>query len=208
MSFVDLMGDEEWADADIDARVNRLIRSAVSESDELKAARLSRKKSRSEAEEAFVSRVDAHVEACVSAGEQARADASLLAAARKHEAASARLARPRLAAGVPARPARYRPASEEEATHGRRADGELIAKGDVGQDDVTEWLVFDEGTAGVEPLPAKIKVVDEDGRQKVVANPAVVVDEEEIAVAKKVIATAKPEVADLVERRKKWRLSR
>lgn len=77
-SFVNLMASAVWTDADISARVQALIRGAVSAEDELKAARLSRKTAATADDSAFVERVDGVIAAAVEQGREARADMALL----------------------------------------------------------------------------------------------------------------------------------
>jgi hypothetical protein len=90
MSFVDLMGSIVWTSADIDAKVQALIRSRVSESDELKAARLQRMGN----DPLFVASVDEWISQCVKQGRQARADMVLLHQVLDMEIAARRLAQP------------------------------------------------------------------------------------------------------------------
>jgi hypothetical protein len=91
MSFVNLMSNEIWTDYALSNRVAGIIRSTVSQDDELKAARLSRKAAMSDKEAAFVDRVDADIAAAIEQGRLARADAQLLAAVIEYEAAFDRL---------------------------------------------------------------------------------------------------------------------
>lgn len=90
MSFIDLMSNDVWTDVDIDNRVNLLIRSKVSENDELKAARLYR----SGSSEPFAYYVDSWIEWCIGQGRQARLDKLLLEQVLDLERAYARLDQP------------------------------------------------------------------------------------------------------------------
>ena len=90
MSFVNLMASDVWSSADIDAKVQALIRSRYSENDELKAARLAR----TGEDPAFVAAVDAWIAECVQQGRDARADMALLAQVFPLEDAARRLAQP------------------------------------------------------------------------------------------------------------------
>ena len=102
MSFVDLMANDVWSEADINNNVQALIRSHYTQEDELKAARLSRKSDASEEEKTFVDEVDAVIVAAIQAGRDARADMDLLMQVFPLEVAQRRLAQYRLADGKPA----------------------------------------------------------------------------------------------------------
>lgn len=78
MSFIDLMASDVWSSADIDNKVQALIRSRFSAQDELKASRLARTSSPSDSDTAFVASVDAWIAECVLEGRSARADMELL----------------------------------------------------------------------------------------------------------------------------------
>ena len=90
MSFIDLMASDAWSAADIDNKVQAMIRSRYSENDELKAARLAR----SGDNPAFVAEVDRWIADCVQQGRQARADMALLSQVFAMEEASRRLELP------------------------------------------------------------------------------------------------------------------
>lgn len=79
MSFVDMMASNIWSNADIDNKVQALIRSRYSAQDELKASRLARTPNPSETDAAFVVSVDSWIGECVSEGRAARSDMVLLA---------------------------------------------------------------------------------------------------------------------------------
>jgi len=93
-SFVNLMASDVWSSADIDSKVQALIRSRYSENDELKASRLARKPDQSESDLAFVAGVDAWIAECVQQGSDARSDMALLAEVLPMEDAARRLAMP------------------------------------------------------------------------------------------------------------------
>lgn len=95
MSFINLMASDVWSAADIDNRVQSMIRSRFSAQDELRAARLARKPDATEGEAAFVASVDAWIAECIEQGHQARVDMALLHEVLAHEqaAASAKQAR-------------------------------------------------------------------------------------------------------------------
>ena len=89
-SFVDMMANDVWSQADIDAKVQAMIRSRYSDNDELKAARLAR----SGGDPAFVAAVDEWIASCVAEGRKARDDMTLLLQVFDVEAAERRLALP------------------------------------------------------------------------------------------------------------------
>lgn len=90
MSFIDMMANDVWSSADIDAKVQAMIRSRYSDNDELKAARLSRNGD----DPTFVAAVDSWVASCVQEGRQSRDDMALLLQVFDVEAAERRLALP------------------------------------------------------------------------------------------------------------------
>ena len=92
MSFIDMYANDVWSSADIDAKVQAMIRSRYSENDELKAARLAR----SGDDPDFVAAVDAWIAECVQEGRDARADMATLLQVFDVEAAERRLAQPEL----------------------------------------------------------------------------------------------------------------
>jgi len=85
MSFVNLMASDVWSSADIDNKVQALIRSRYSEQDELKAARLARTGDNPD----FVAAVDGWIAECVQQGREARTDMALLGKVLAHEQAAA-----------------------------------------------------------------------------------------------------------------------
>ena len=94
MSFVNMMASDVWSSADIDDKVQALIRSRYSAQDELKASRLARTPSPGESEAAFVVSVDAWIAECVAEGRAGRADMALLAQVLELEVAKRRLDMP------------------------------------------------------------------------------------------------------------------
>lgn len=94
MSFVNLMANDIWSATDIANKVQAIIRSNVSETDELKAARLARKNPMSESDQAFVTACDDAVVAALAEGKAARDDIALLLQVLELEQASQRLAMP------------------------------------------------------------------------------------------------------------------
>jgi hypothetical protein len=94
MSFVNLMASDVWSSADIDSKVQALIRSRYSADDELKASRLARKPDQSESDLAFVAGLDDWIASCVQQGIDARADSAVLSEVLLVEAAARRLAMP------------------------------------------------------------------------------------------------------------------
>lgn len=94
MSFIEMMASDVWSSADIDNKVQALIRSRYSAQDELKASRLARTPNPSETEAAFVVSVDSWIAECVAEGRAARADMNLLAQVLELEVHKRRLAMP------------------------------------------------------------------------------------------------------------------
>jgi hypothetical protein len=92
MSFIDMYANDVWSSADIDAKVQAMIRSRYSDNDELKAARLAR----SGDDPDFVAAVDAWIAQCVQEGRDAQADMATLLQVFDVEAAERRLAQPEL----------------------------------------------------------------------------------------------------------------
>jgi hypothetical protein len=90
MSFIDMYANDVWSGADIDAKVQAMIRSRYSDNDELKAARLAR----SGDDPDFVAAVDAWIAECVQEGRDAQADMATLLQVFDVEAAEQRLALP------------------------------------------------------------------------------------------------------------------
>lgn len=76
--IVNLMASDVWSESDISLRVQVIIRYEVTAEDELKAARLSRKPSKSLEDSVFISFVDAVITDAIEQGRQARADMDLL----------------------------------------------------------------------------------------------------------------------------------
>lgn len=96
MSFIDMMASDVWSSADIDNKVQALIRSRYSAQDELKASRLARTPNPTEADAAFVVCVDSWIAECVTEGRAARVDMALLAQVLNMEVAKRRLDMPEL----------------------------------------------------------------------------------------------------------------
>ena len=101
MSFVNLMASDIWSDADINIRVQAIIRGRFSAEDEMKAARLTRKPDASVDDLAFVADVDQVIESAINEGQQARIDNKLLIETLKYEQSVLRLERYRLSEGKP-----------------------------------------------------------------------------------------------------------
>ena len=77
-SFVNLMGNDVWSPLDISRRVQAIIRSQFTQEDELKAARLARQATKTDAEAAFIASVDAAIASALAEGAAARSDMALL----------------------------------------------------------------------------------------------------------------------------------
>ena len=137
----------------------------------------------------------------------ARADAALLEAVLAHERAVRRLARYRLADGHPGRAEGYYPAEEGSATHATLSNGtvvpvEALSRLEPAADlTVVEWVQWQPSITRVDPLPATVERVNEDGTTTLIPNPAIVADDAERAEAQSVIDTALPEVLALVGHR-------
>ncbi len=78
MSFINMMVSDYWSDLDINRRVQSLIRFQFTAEDELKAARLARQETKTDAEAAFIASVDAAITAALTEGATARSDMALL----------------------------------------------------------------------------------------------------------------------------------
>ena len=94
--IVDLMASDVWSSINISNRVQAIIRSKLSENDELKAARLARKKPMTAEDTAFVEACDKIIVEALAEGKQALTDMLLLAQVLELERATARLALPLL----------------------------------------------------------------------------------------------------------------
>ena len=92
--IVNLMASEVWSDADINMRVQAIIRYQVTQEDEMKAARLDRKPSKDSTDIAFIASVDAVITSAVAEGRQARTGMILLDQVLRLEQATARLSHP------------------------------------------------------------------------------------------------------------------
>jgi hypothetical protein len=90
MSFVNMMSNDVWSDADIDSKVQAMIRSRFTENDELKAARMARNGQDPE----FVAAVDTWIAHCVEEGRDASLDMGVLFQVFAVESAERRLAMP------------------------------------------------------------------------------------------------------------------
>jgi hypothetical protein len=89
--IVNLLSNDKWSDSDIDLRVQDMIRSRFSHSDELKAARLVRNLNDVESQN-FVQSLDQWISYCVDLGRQAKINSRLLQQVMELEAALAVLA--------------------------------------------------------------------------------------------------------------------
>jgi len=96
VNYIDLTSDKVWTDDQINRRLQAVIRSRVSQDDEMKAARLGRKASKTATDKAFIKSVDDHISASISEAKVIAADNALLRSVVAHEQAVARLAEPRL----------------------------------------------------------------------------------------------------------------
>lgn len=198
MSFINMMANDIWSDADITNRTESMVRSEFNQESE---GILNRKVTgavlgvyqMSPEEKAEVGRYQQACEAARQAGAAARADAVLLSATLDYETAARRLAQYRLADG------------RMEQTI-QVPTGEQVLDETTGQMmDVTVEQVI----PAIEPLPATVTsydlggnpVYDLDGNPVTVPNPAITQDDEERTEAQAVVDGATPEVLDLAGRR-------
>jgi hypothetical protein len=137
MSFVDMMASDVWSSADIDNKVQALIRSRYSAQDELKASRLARTPNPSETDAAFVASVDAWIAECVAEGRAARADMLVLAQVLDMEVAKRRLDIPQLEPVLDEEDATTNQA-EIDADESERADAQAVLDG--APPDVRAWF--------------------------------------------------------------------
>jgi len=96
VNYIDLTSDKVWTDDQINRRLQAVIRSRVSQDDEMKAARLGRKAKKTAADKAFIQSVDDHISASIAEAKAISADNSLLRSVVEHEQAVVRLAEPAL----------------------------------------------------------------------------------------------------------------
>lgn len=188
MSFVNLMGNDVWSEADIGNKVQALIRHRYSAEDELKAARLSRKGDATPEEQSFVASVDAVVEAAVAEGRQARLDNALLVEVLAYEVATNRLAQYRLADGKP-EVTREEQSRDEEGNLVFDEDGKPAMETIVvepGIPPITEFVLDENGNPTDQPNPEWPRVQQDDAER----------DE-----AQAIVDSATPEVLALFELR-------
>jgi len=185
MSFIDLMGDVVWTPAQIKRRVTDLIRQKCGVEEELQLVRIMVEEQRgytpTAEESAAITAFAAHVQTCQAAGDQADADNILLASAIEHEKAVRRLARYRLADG----------------RHEQLAQDAVIDP-ETGEE-ISPAVPY---LPAIEPLPALVDSVDEDGKMIQIPNPAIVKDDAERAAAQAVIDATGAGALDLVAQRK------
>lgn len=182
MAIVDLMSNDRWTGATLRARCQALIAERYSLETE---ANLNRKingvgmnlYTLTVEEQAEVNAYAAFLEEIKTAGLQAESDAVLLHQTLDFEAAKDRLARYRLADGKPA-----------EVIYGEPdpLTGEQAIVGEV---------------PAIEPLPALVDEVGQDGTITQVPNPLIVADDAERAAAQGIVDAATTAVLDLAGRR-------
>lgn len=189
-SFINLMANDIWSDADITRRTEAIIRSEFSQEAETILNRLVTGAvlgvyAMTPAEQAEVGRYQQVSESSRQAGIAARTDAALLSATLGYEVAVRRLAQYRLADG--------RPQQIVQVPTGERvldeATGLLV--------DVTVEQVI----PAIEPLPATVVGNDLDGNACTTQNPEIARDDAERAAAKSVADAATAAVLDLAGRR-------
>lgn len=192
MSFVDLMADDHWSEADIVRRTEAMIRSEFSAEAE---TILNRKVSGmvlgiyvpTEAEQAEMGRYQATVEAARVAGNEARADMAILLRVFPLEEAQRRLDRVALVvAWDRLQDPEVEPVVDEDT-------GEVTNADEVAQDQA-------ERAAALSAVSGHV-IVRDDG-QEILDPEAVEKDKAERDAARAVIAAADPEALDLFELRK------
>lgn len=192
MSFVDLMADDRWSEADIVRRTEAMIRSEFSADAE---TILNRKVSGmvlgiyapTEAEQAEMARYQATVEAARVAGDNARADMAVLLRVFPLEEAQRRLDRVALVvAWDRLQDPEVEPVVDEETGAVTNAD-------EVAQDQA-------ERAAALSAVSGHV-IVRDDG-QEILDPEAVEKDKDERDAARALIAAADPEALDLFELRK------
>ena len=185
MSFVNLYANDLWSKADIDGRVQALIRGRFNQQDELKAARLARKADATEAEQTFVAKVDAWIATCIEEGRQAALDTALLAETLDYEVAQRRLAQYQLEEG---KPEVTRPVLDEFGNPVLDDEGNPVVEVvEPAIPPITEFVLDEEGNPTDQPNPEWERVL---------------VDRAERAEAQAVVDAAAPEVVALAEMRK------
>lgn len=192
MSFVDLMADDQWSEADIVRRTEAMIRSEFSAEAE---TILNRKVSGmvlgiyapTEAEQAEMGRYQATVEAARVAGNEARADMAILLRVFPLEAAQRRLDRLSIVvAWDRLQEPEVEPILDEET-------GEVTNADEVAQDQA------ERATAQAAVAP---HIIERDDGQKILDPEAVETDRAERDAARAVIAEADAEAKSLFELRK------
>jgi len=192
MSFVDLMADDVWAEADIVRRTEAMIRSEFSLETE---TILSRKVSgmvlgiyvQTEAEQAEMARYQGVVEAARVAGNEARADMALLLRVFPLEAAQRRLDRLSIVVA-------WDRLQEPEI--------EPILDGDTGEITNAEEVERDKAERAAALSAVSGHVIVRDDGQEILDPEAVERDKAERDAARAVLADADPEALDLFELRK------
>lgn len=168
MSFVNLMANDVWSLVDIDNKVQALIRSKYATTDELKAARFSRKGQRTAPEAAFITGVDTWVASCILEGQQAKLDSALLAATLSFEAANRRLSQRLLDVDV----TEDQPVLDEEGNPTFDELGNPIVEPVIVTPAITEFILDEEGVPTEEVNPEWDQVladrVERDAAQVVV----------------------------------------
>jgi hypothetical protein len=137
-SFVNMMANDVWSGADIDAKVQAMIRSRYSDNDELKAARLARSGDDPE----FVAAVDAWIAECVAEGRDAQADMATLLQVFDVEAAERRLAQPEVD-----------PSDEEHYEQDQEERAAAQAVVDAASPEVMQWVEARRPEPEPEPEP-------------------------------------------------------
>lgn len=180
MSFVDVMKNDVWSDADITVRTEEMLHSAVSKDDELILSRKMIGYSLgllipTSAEAAQLTAYQIAGYTAQTAGVASRADMALLHSTLIYEVAVSRLAQYQLSVGRPQQTL-------------------VVQTGNLILDPVTNLMIPETTTQiipAIAPLPATVLYTDMAGVGTQVPNPAIVQDDSQHAAAQ-VIVTAAP----------------
>lgn len=176
MSFIDMMANDIWSDADITNRTEAMVRSEFS----LQAEGIINRKvsgaglgvyALTVADQAEIGRFAMATQTAAMEGVAAKADMLLLQSALDHEAAQTRLAKYLLSVGVP-----------EHTTQAPTDEKVLDEKTGLMTDVMAEQII-----PAIAPLPATVTITDLDGTTTEAPNPAIAVDVAERAAAQAVL---------------------
>ena len=187
MSYIDLTGNKTFTSDQISQRLQSAIRQRVSNEDEMKAARIGRKATKTVADKAFIAKVDEHIANCIADVKLVQADNALLRSILAYKAAVARLAQYVLADG------------RVELTE-MQATGEQVFNEDTMEmDDVMHEVVVQSYIEAVEPtveVTTYSDDIDAEPTVSTVTNPLIVTDVAEREAAQAVIDITPSEIKD------------